>query len=474
MKKNDNEIFLETIDNKNTTLLLVNYFETSVDDQIIFNSFFRKIKVLFESSVEIILKVENNFTKKEIEDKWMHLLERAVFEVTGVKKIISLTTSDEVNFQKQNETEKVSKIEDHSSNSTQKASEHKENVKFNNILTNKYNFGNFVLANFNKNIIKAYENIIEAETIIYSPLFLYGSSGIGKTHFLHAIGNEFIKRKKTVYYIHSSAFTTLITNWMIKKENIDINHFVETVCYADVLLFDEIQLLANKTSTMSVLLQIVNNFIENDKQIIITSDKSPEVLGGFEERFITRFNSGLILEFSKPTKEDFLKVLKYKLEFQNINPEKFEKDALDFLVYNKKSVREIEGVVNRIKFFSEGEAIQIYSLELIERIFKGIVKNKENLTHNKIIEEVANYFQINKEEIIGTSRKTEIVMARDISIWFVKNLLDLTLKSIGQIFGGKDHSTIISVINKINVRKEKEPAIKYAIEKINEKIGKFL
>lgn len=86
MKKNDNEIFLETIDNKNTTLLLVNYFETSVDDQIIFNSFFRKIKVLFESSVEIILKVENNFTKKEIEDKWMHLLERAVFEVTGIKK----------------------------------------------------------------------------------------------------------------------------------------------------------------------------------------------------------------------------------------------------------------------------------------------------------------------------------------------------------------------------------------------------
>ncbi|QJB70916.1 chromosomal replication initiator protein DnaA [Mycoplasma sp. 1654_15] len=474
MKNNDNQIFLETINSKNTTLLLINYFETSVDDQIIFNSFFRQIKVLAENNVEIILKVENNFIKKEIEEKWMHLIERAVFEVTGIKKIISLTISDNLELPKPSENAKVSKIEDYSLEIAQKSSENKEKIKFNNILTNKYNFGNFVLTNFNKNIIKAYENIINAESIIYSPLFLYGSSGIGKTHFLHAIGSEFIKRKKTVYYIHSSAFTTLITNWMIKKENIDINHFVETVCLADVLLFDEIQLLANKTSTMSVLLQIVNNFIENDKQIIITSDKSPDVLGGFEERFITRFNSGLILEFSKPTKEDFLKLLKYKLEIQGINPESFQKDALEFLVYNKKSVREIEGVVNRIKFFSEGENITDFNLELIERIFKGIIKNKENLTHNKIIEEVANYYNIDKEDITGTTRKKEVVIARDISIWFVKNLLDLTLKSIGQIFGDKDHSTIIAVVNKINVKKEKDPTVKYAIEKINEKISKFL
>ena len=98
MKKNDNEIFLETIENKNIIFLLVNYFEIFVDDQIIFNSFFRKIKVLFEFSVEIILKVENNFIKKEIEDKWMYLLERVVFEVIGIKKIIFLIILDEVNF----------------------------------------------------------------------------------------------------------------------------------------------------------------------------------------------------------------------------------------------------------------------------------------------------------------------------------------------------------------------------------------
>ena len=215
--------------------------------------------------------------------------------------------------------------------------------------------------------------------------------------------------------------------------------------------------------------------INAKKQIIITADKKPEDLGGFEQRFVTRFSGGLTLNIASPEMDDVIRILKFKLKQNNINPELWEDESFKFIARNfSVSIRSIEGAINRIKLFSEGDDYFTYDIATIKSIFKNVSQVKDSITPERIIDVVAKFYKLEKKKIVAKTRKEEIVIARRISMWLIKNNFEYSLEEIGKMFGNQSHSTVIVSIQWIDNNMKSNSALKFAIEKIKENLNKIL
>ena len=240
-------------------------------------------------------------------------------------------------------------------------------------------------------------------------------------------------------------------------------------------MFDDVQQYANKESTLTVLFNIINIMINAKKQIIITADKKPEDLGGFEQRFVTRFSGGLTLNIASPEMDDVIRILKFKLKQNNINPELWEDESFKFIARNfSVSIRSIEGAINRIKLFSEGDDYFTYDITTIKSIFKNVSQVKDSITPERIIDVVAKFYKLEKKKIVAKTRKKEIVIPRRISMWLIKNNFEYSLEEIGKMFGNQSHSTVIVSIQWIDNNMKSNSALKFAIEKIKENLNKIL
>ena len=240
-------------------------------------------------------------------------------------------------------------------------------------------------------------------------------------------------------------------------------------------MFDDVQQYANKESTLTVLFNIINIMINAKKQIIITADKKPEDLGGFEQRFVTRFSGGLTLNITSPEMDDVIRILKFKLKQNNINPELWEDESFKFIARNfSVSIRSIEGAINRIKLFSEGDDYFTYDIATIKSIFKNVSQVKDSITPERIIDVVAKFYKLEKKKIVAKTRKKEIVIPRRISMWLIKNNFEYSLEEIGKMFGNQSHSTVIVSIQWIDNNMKSNSALKFAIEKIKENLNKIL
>ncbi|AWX42623.1 chromosomal replication initiator protein DnaA [Metamycoplasma cloacale] len=336
-------------------------------------------------------------------------------------------------------------------------------------------FENYASGKFNEIAIKAAWSIILNEKITFSPLFIYSSSGLGKTHLLHAIGNELIKKGKTCLYINPDVLTRRLVEDLKEKNQRGINKTVDELTSYDCLMFDDVQQYGNRESTLNVLFNIINTMITNDKQIIICADKKPEELGGFQERFISRFSGGLTVHIESLDINDVIEILKFKLKENDINPELWEDESLKFIARNfSSSIRSIEGAINRVKLFSQNDDFFTYDLTTMKNIFKNVSQVKEHITPDRIIEVVAKYYKIDRKKITANTRKEEVVIARRISMWLIKNNFDLSLQNIGKMFGNQSHSTVIVSLNWIDANMQTNPALKLAIEKIKENINRIL
>ncbi|WP_373440322.1 chromosomal replication initiator protein DnaA [Metamycoplasma equirhinis] len=343
-------------------------------------------------------------------------------------------------------------------------------TKSNNIKQN-LTFENYASGKFNEVVIKAAKIICAEDKMIYSPLFIHSNSGLGKTHLLHAIGNELTKQNKTCLYINPDSLTRKLVEQLKAKNQEKINKIIDELTTYDCLMFDDVQQYGNREGTLSVLFTIINTMINNEKQIIICGDKKPNDLGGFEQRFITRFNGGLTLEINQPGIEDIIEILKFKLIENDINPKLWEDESLRFIARNfSNSIRSIEGAINRIKLFSENDDYFTYDLRTMHRIFKNATQIKENITPERIIDAVSKYYKIDRRKITSNSRTEEIVIARRISIYLIKNNFDYTLQDIGKMVGNQSHSTVIVSINWIDKNIKSNPTLKLAIEKIKENL----
>ncbi|MCH2082333.1 MAG: chromosomal replication initiator protein DnaA [Saprospiraceae bacterium] len=301
----------------------------------------------------------------------------------------------------------------------------------------------------------------------FNPLVVFGEVGLGKTHLAQAIGNDVLEKfpDKTVLYVSSEKFTNQIIQSI---KNNAVNDFVNFYQLIDVLIVDDIQFLANKQKTQEIFFHIFNQLHQNGKQIILTSDRAPKDLDGMEERLISRFKWGLSADLQAPDLETRIAILEAKMNREGVE---ISQDVVEFICFNiQNNIRELEGVLVSLIAQSSLNRREM-DVDLAKEVVKNFVTeiNKE-ITVDFIQKLVADHFDIQPEKLQGKTRKRSIVIARQLSMYLAKNLTDKSLKSIGENFGGRDHSTVIYSCRTVQDLMETNAIFKDTVTELEKKI----
>lgn len=314
-------------------------------------------------------------------------------------------------------------------------------VPFDTELNPRFKFDNLIEGRCNKLARSAGIAITDRPgQTAFNPIFIYGGSGLGKTHLAHAIGNAIVEKhpNKRVKYISCEKFTNQVVS-AIKNNNIgDLSLFYQSL---DVLILDDIQFLAGKIKTQEVFFFIFNELQQSQKQLVFTCDRPPKDLDGMEDRLISRFKWGLTAEMEVPDLETRMAILESKLKSEGYT---FSDSVVEFICYNLQSnIRELEGMLISLIFESSIDKRTI-DLDLAKEVIQKFVnKLSKEVSIENIQQLVADHFKVPIEKLNSTSRKRSIVIARQLSMYLAKNFTNSSLKAIGDSFGGKDHSTVI-------------------------------
>ena len=348
--------------------------------------------------------------------------------------------------------------------------------ELNDNLMSDFTFENFVEGPSNREAkTAALACAIKPGQKAYNPLFIYGDSGLGKTHLLNAIGN-YIKENNSemkVLYISSMTFVNDAVK-AIKEKTID--EYKNQLNSLDVLLFDDIQNLSNKPQSKDIFFNIYNELFNNRKQVVLTSDRSPSQIKDVEDRLKTRFSQGLSVTINSLEYETAFEILKMKLKSHGINDNSIDDDVLSFIATNFSSdVRNIEGAINRLLFYSINFVnTQKIDLNVALEAFKDqkttLLSKNDNLDVRNIIKAVADYYGLTEKQIKSKSRTKNIATARHISMYLSRKLLDLSYDKIGEEFGGKDHSTVLSAYEKIDKLVRENEIYKKIVDDIRKNI----
>ena len=327
----------------------------------------------------------------------------------------------------------------------------------NSFLNPKYTFDTFVIGNNNKFAQAAAYAVAEAPAKAYNPLYIYGGVGLGKTHLMHAIGNQIIKNdpSKKILYVTSENFINDLIN-SIKDPNFKNDLFRNKYRNIDVLLIDDIQFIAGKKTGQEEFFHTFNALHQNGKQIIISSDKPPRDIPLLEERLKSRFEWGILADVSVPDYETRLAILRRKVEVDNIIVD----DYILSLIATRidSNIRELEGSLNKIVAYANLTHSSI-TIELVEKALNDYVKQKEKVISAEYIQEiVAKYFNINKEDLISTKKSNDIAYPRQIAMYLCRSVAQMSFPKIGSEFGGRDHTTVMHAFNKIekDIKENKE------------------
>ncbi|WP_131103124.1 chromosomal replication initiator protein DnaA [Ornithinimicrobium sufpigmenti] len=317
-------------------------------------------------------------------------------------------------------------------------------------LNPKYTFDTFVSGPSNRFAHAASLAVAESPARAYNPLFIYGESGLGKTHLLHAIGHyaRSLYPGVRVRYVNSEEFTNDFIN-SIRDEK--AGAFQRRYRNVDFLLIDDIQFLQGKEQTVEEFFHTFNTLHNSEKQVVITSDQPPKRLSGFAERLRSRFEWGLLTDVQPPDLETRLAILRKKAAQERMQ---MPDDVLELIATRiTTNIRELEGALIRVMAFGSLSG-QPVTNDLAQHVLKDIVPGSDpsRITVTTIIDEVSDYFQITKDELCGTSRSRTLVNARQIAMYLCRELTELSLPKIGQAFGGRDHTTVMHAERKIRTQ----------------------
>ena len=314
-------------------------------------------------------------------------------------------------------------------------------------LNPKYTFDSFVIGASNRFAHAAAVAVAEAPAEAYNPLFVYGDSGLGKTHLLHAIGHyaRQIYPNIRVTYVNSEEFTNDFIN-SIRDDR--AASFQKRYREVDVLLIDDIQFLGGKLQTQEEFFHTFNTLHNNNKQVVITSDVAPKMLQGFEDRMRSRFEMGLLTDVQPPDLETRIAILRKKAIQERLT---IPDEVLDFIASRiSTNIRELEGALIRVTAFASLNR-QPVDLSLAEIVLKDLMPDgiASQITAAAIMSQTAQYFSLTVDDLCGTSRSRVLVTARQIAMYLCRELTDLSLPKIGQQFGGRDHTTVMHADRKI-------------------------
>jgi chromosomal replication initiator protein len=423
-----------------------------------FKTWFKPIIPVKLEGDSLTIQVPSQFYYEWLEQHYPNLLKRALIETIGANAKLSYT----IVVNDKNELTNLPAFVTPKKKTT--ASE----VDNDSLLNQRYKFENFIEGGNNQFAKAASLAVAEAPgRTSFNPLVIYGGVGLGKTHLMQAIGNfaRSESKAKRILYDPSEKFTQEFINAIQNNKSAAFSSYYRSF---DLLLVDDIQFFSGKERTQEEFFHTFNTLYQTGKQIVLTSDRPPKEIKDLEERLLSRFQSGLVTDIQPPDLETRIAILQRRSEEDNIN---LSMEVIQFVAENvTTNVRELEGSLISLLARASLDGVEV-NLELAKKVLKDIVKtSSKNLTIENIQRIVSNHFSIPDDLLRAKTRKQEVAMARQVAMYFAKELTSNSLKAIGLHFGGRDHSTVIHAYNTILQEMEANPTFRETIETIRQKI----
>jgi chromosomal replication initiator protein len=426
-----------------------------------FSTWFKNTSIIKEESGVIHLGVPNEFVKDWLYNKFHKLILKTLInnnsEIRGVEYFINKQDPKKLKDLSKNDNPSVSPI-----NLNNELPLNDLYINKDDNLNPRYNFNSFIVGPFNELAYAVSQAIIANPGQNYNPFFVYGGTGLGKTHMIQAIGNT-IKTKypnKKIYYVSLEKFAI---DYINSIQNKNPNAFKEKYRKYDVFIMDDIQFISKMDKTQEELFHLFNTLYENNKQIIFSSDKHPNFIQGLEERLQSRFASGMTVQIVEPDYESRIAIIKAK--FGNTNCI-FEPEVVSYLAESLNgNIRELEGSLNTVIYQSQLKNKSL-SLSEVKSLIKNNIKPKKNVAVKDIVKVVAEQYGIPEDSVYEKTRRKEIVKARQVAMYILREDFNISYPLIGQKMGNRDHTTVIHSHLKIKEDLKTDPSLLQEIEKI--------
>ncbi len=431
-------------------------------------TWFADIKpIRYENSV-LTIQVKSNYVCEHLDENYVGLLRSTLYKVmgNGTKLMYSILTDKDNNLSVEIGTDYSSSSCGHSGNSGNNAPAAAQAAiqELDSMLINRYTFDNFVEGISNRLSRAVGVSVANSPGRVFNPLFIYGASGVGKTHLINAIGAKIkeLHPELRVLYVSAHLFQVQYTDSILQKKFNDFMKFYQSI---DVLIIDDIQEFAGLQKTQTAFFHIFNHLHLNGKQLIMTSDRTPAQLQGMEERLITRFKWGMTAEIERPDLELRKNILRNIIRKDGL---KFPEEVISYIAeHTNASIRDLEGTVVSIMAHSTINNADI-DLNLARRILGNVSsQEKHSLTIDDIIEKVASYYNVEVESINTRSRKREVVLVRQVAMYFSKRYLDISTSKIGQYIGKRDHATVLHACKAITNLAETDKQFRNELNEID-------
>ncbi len=424
--------------------------------KISYDTWFADSKLYKIVDNKAIVVVSMHIQKKNLKENYNDLIEEVFTEISGSNFKFDYLLEEEIENNIEINTDEIGV----------------PNNNFETNLISKYNFDNFVVGESNKFAHATALAVAENPGQMYNPLFIYGKSGLGKTHLMHAIGNYIVQNKnKRVLYVTCERFVEDFIGITRKKnknnfDNVEI--FKKKYRDIDVLIIDDIQYLGNANQTQQEFFNTFNDLYGNNKQIIISSDRSPEDLKLLEERLLTRFNWGLTINIFPPDFDLRMHIIDNKIESNMLNGS-FPKDVKEYIASNcTGDIRKLEGAITRVVAYAtmmNGSDITLsLAIEALQDYFSKTIISKNKI--DQVQQIVANHYNIKVEDLKSKKRVSTIAFPRQIAMYICRIILEEPLTKIGIEFGGKDHTTVMHSVDKIKKQIKKDQNFEFEINKL--------
>lgn len=449
--------------------------QQSVGEQS-FNTWFRPIVPLQLKENVLIIQVPSHFFFEWLEEHFVEILRRAIHQELGKDGRLEYS----IIMDKASQTANQLSIKIPAAPPAPKPHQFDKfqaevkgpslNDVFSGQLASQYNFDNYVEGDCNRLARAAGMAVADRPGYTsFNPLMIYGGVGLGKTHLIQAIGNE-VRLKhpdKKVIYVSSEHFTNQFIETLRSNR---AGEFIQFFTNVDVLIIDDVQFLAGKEKTQDTFFHIFNHLQQCRKQIIMTSDCPPRDLKGMHERLLSRFKWGLTADIQRPDFETRVAIIQTKMQADGVY---LPTDVVEYLAKTvDTNIRELEGVL--ISLMAQSSLVKRdFDLSLAKQILQNIISDIEEEVGIEMIEEkVSEYFDVPADQLKAKTRKKEIVIARQVAMYFAKEYTDFSLKSIGEYFGGRDHSTVIHAIQAVNELIDTNKNFKTSIQELQNRFPK--
>jgi chromosomal replication initiator protein len=422
-----------------------------------FSTWFRNTHIMKQEDGAVFVGVQNEFVRDWLSNKYhstiLRILRNAAPDVRSVEYVITKNDGSEKN---------ISSVKKDVSPFSVELPLQDTYVGKEDGLNPRYLFDSFVIGPFNELAYAAAQAVLKKPGIMYNPLFIYGSTGYGKTHLIQALGNGLKKNNpgKKVQYVSSEKFST---DYVTSLGNNRVNEFKEKYRRYDILIMDDIQFLVGKDKTQEELFHLYNSLYENNKQIIFSSDKHPNYINGLEDRLKSRFGSGMIVEITMPEYESRLAILREKMKQQQVI---IPDEIIQYVAENiQSSIRELEGTLNLVVCQAQLKS-KTLSLNEVKTLIKNNAKPVKPVSIKDIVKTVTTFYNIDERVIFEKTRRKEVVKPRQVLMYLLREDFNISYPLIGQKLGGRDHTTVIHSCEKIKVDIKTDMILVQEIEQI--------